>query len=745
MRTPTYSRDRTAIVLSVLMCTALFGVYIARADDITDDKSTATDPKSVVSEGKSTTTADQQTEEYKNWIELGIGGVVVHGDEAQFEQEHRLPANQPYGGIQDLHLEQSLGNDVQLTVDGHALWDFNDYHVVVDLSKPKLGYIRFGYDEFRSWYDGNGGFFPHHDIFFPPVFPEMHIDRGEAWVELGLRVPDFPEITIRYSHEFRDGMKDSTVWGDTTLTDLKVAPARKIVPSFRDVDETRDIVALDVSKTFGNTDVLLGMRYEHNENDYSLNMERGAGQLPPVVAPPGAQRFVTQHQNDDVDMFSGHAITETRLTDTLWFTAGYSYTTMENDLSGTRIFGTHFDSAFGEPVPTLGQRDHAFIDLDGTAEVREHVFNANVFWMPFENLEILTAFRYTHEDRDSASTFLALEPVKNTAPFTPLNPKGGFHYGPPAPESGDRSSDYNRYAQRLELRYTGIKNWLFYAQGEWQEEWGHVDETQSPDEEVPLDKDTRAIGQKYSIGANWYPMMRLNISLQYYHKSDSYDDTDIRSASFPRLINQDWNTDDVNVRFTWQPKVPTWLGTLALVSRYDFIRTKIGGQWEIFSNGELLADQETGKITRHSITESITWSPLARLYLQTDFSYVLNQTETPASKIDLIPNTSPTVVNFRNDFWTVTAGAGYLIDDKTDIRADYSFYRANDYFNNAKVAVPYGMGATEHTASVTATRQITKNTRLLVKYTYFHYTDELFGGHNNYEAHSIYSGLQIRF
>ncbi len=152
----------------------------------------------------------------------------------------------------------------------------------LQLSKAKLGYIKAGFTEFRSWYDGNGGFFPHDGgTFFPPPFPEMHIDRGDAWVELGLRVPDWPEITIRYSHEFRFGQKDSTIWGDTNLTGLQPPfnSTRKIVPSFRDIDEKRDIVSLEISKTIGNTDVLLGMRYEHNTNDYSLNMERGAGQL----------------------------------------------------------------------------------------------------------------------------------------------------------------------------------------------------------------------------------------------------------------------------------------------------------------------------------------------------------------------------------------------------------------------------------------------------------------------------------
>jgi hypothetical protein len=93
----------------------------------------------------------------------------------------------------------------------------------------------------------------------------------------------------------------------------------------------------------------------------------------------------------------------------------------------------------------------------------------------------------------------------------------------------------------------------------------------------------------------------------------------------------------------------------------------------------------------------------------------------------------------------VTAAAGYILDDKTDLHLEYTFYRANDYFNNSDVAVPYGMSATEHTASATLTRQLTKQVRLLLKYTYFNYTDETFGGHNNYEAHSIFSSLQFRF
>ena len=580
--------------------------------------------------------------------------------------------------------------------------------------------------------------------FSTPAYPEMHIDRGDAWIELGLRAPNWPEITIRYDHEFRFGQKDSTVWGDTNQTGLlpPFTSTRKIIPSFRNIDEKRDIFSFEASKTIGNTDVLLGMRYEHNTDDYSLNMERGAGQLPPAVPPPGQQRKVTQQQNDDVDLFSGHGITETRITDNFWFTAGYSYTTITNDLSGTRIFGTHWDEAFGEPVPTLGSRDHAFIDLAGMAQIKENLFNANLFWMPFENLSILSGFRYTHQNNDSESTFIAEEPVPNTPPFTPNNPQGGFHYGLGEPANGARNSDYNEFAQRLELRYTGIKDWLFYAEGEWEEDYGSVNEFQTVNEEVPLDKNTNALGQKYTVGATWNPSMRFSMAGQYFHRIASYNE-DIISADFPRLVNQDWNVDDFNIRMTFRPKLPACMGSLALVTRYDFVHTSIDSQW--YFDGETFAELQSGEIKRHVISESLNWNPLPRFFLQANFSYVLNQTDTPANNIDLVPNAGPTVVNFRNDYWTVTSGIGYIIDDKTDFYADYYFYCANDYYKNAAVAVPYGMGATENAVSATVTRQLSKNTRLLLRYGFSDYRDATSGGHNNYRAHSLFSSLQVRF
>ena len=748
---PRSGAGRFAPVVALCACIALGGSYPLHAGD-----------KEVV---KTETAAASEEEEpdFKNWIELGVGGLSVNGDAAQFKQEHRISGD-VFGGISDLHLEHAVGKKGQLTIDGHAIFDNHDYDVKVELLLAGVGYIRGGYTEFRSWYDGNGGFFPGNGQFFTPPHQEMELDRGEAWVELGLRMPKLPEITLHYSHLFRDGRKDSTIWGDTTLTGLAVNPTRKIAPAFRDINERRDIFAADILQNFGKTDIGLGMRYEHSEVDDRLQLERNAGQLPPVVAAPGAQRFITDNGRNKLDSFNGHVTTETRFSDSLWFTSAYSYSTLDSDISGTRIIGAGYDSMMGDPILTLQSNDHGVLNLSGVAQVEEHVANLNLMWLPAKKLTLLTAFRYTREDKDSASSFLDSNTAANTAPFTATNPAGGFHPITPVLRSGDTAEAFNNFAETLELRYTGIDNWVFYARGDWEEENGNVKEhvvAAGPVDQGSMNKDTDLLMQKYAVGLNWYPMANLNVSGQYYHKSSDYDNHFISElATAPvvgsernqRLLSQELDTDDLNFRVTWRPKLPPKLGTIAFVTRYDYVHGTIDGMWGISPanppgnglTGVVLAEQRTAIITNHVISESITWNPSARLYLQGNFSYVLNETDTPAD-FNLIPNTSPTVLDFKNDYWTASGAAGFVLDQKTDVRAEYSYYRADNYQNNFLVAQPYGMGATEHSVSASVSRQITKNVRLKVQYSYFNYTDQLSGGHNNYEAHSVFSSLQFRF
>ena len=332
----------------------------------------------------------------------------------------------------------------------------------------------------------------------------------------------------------------------------------------------------------------------------------------------------------------------------------------------------------------------------------------------------------------------------------------------------DSSVTLNNIAEGLDIRYTGIKDWVFYAAGEWSQA-NENRTTSTPSKSIQTATDLNFNGdnynltQKYSLGANWYPLAQLNFALQYYvqtqniNQSIASDDNTIltervgttaASVSVPgnqRLLSQTWVTNDVNFRATWRP-----LSNLTLVSRYDFQRTQINSQWQQTGYVAPFADPnnpgtnvfapgESGLMTSNIISECLTWNPMDRLYFQGNISYVLNSTTSPAATL------TPSVLNSNNNYITASAGVGYAIDNKTNVRADCSFYNANDYINNSKYGVPYGAGATEYDFTLSLNRQITRNVGVSLKYFFNKYSDVLSGGNNSYTAQVITSSLQVQF
>src|SRR5438046_8648282 len=95
----------------VLVLAGIFATAAIRAGDTSDGKA------------MTATATEEQPEEYKNWIELAMGGVITSGDRAQFEEQQWLPGDQPYGGIQHLHFKGTFDKNGLVPVQGYALGD----------------------------------------------------------------------------------------------------------------------------------------------------------------------------------------------------------------------------------------------------------------------------------------------------------------------------------------------------------------------------------------------------------------------------------------------------------------------------------------------------------------------------------------------------------------------------------------------------------------------------------------------
>src|SRR3954467_4739047 len=241
---------RAAVALAV----AWFGgAFFASAQTNTNTPA-ATNETRTVTEFK-----PLQPGEYNNWLDFSVGNFFVSGNDAQFQQRHQMPAG-VFGGIEAFHWETAVQKKGLFTIDGRGIFDNHDYDLSLSLSHPDIGYVRAGYREFRTWYDGSGGFFPPNGQWVNLYNDEMSVPRKEAFIEAGLTLPNAPVVTFRFSHEIRDGQKGSTSWGDTALTGG--VGTRATVPSFYDIDEHRDLVELDLKPTIGKTEFGVGGRLD---------------------------------------------------------------------------------------------------------------------------------------------------------------------------------------------------------------------------------------------------------------------------------------------------------------------------------------------------------------------------------------------------------------------------------------------------------------------------------------------------
>ena len=340
------------------------------------------------------------------------------------------------------------------------------------------------------------------------------------------------------------------------------------------------------------------MRYEHDNNDDSQNLWRGGGGVPPAVPPPGTQRFITEKSTDDVDLFSGHATTVTRFSDSFWLTTAYSYTSLIDDIGGSRIYGTTYNAAYNNPVPTLGSRDHGYLNLAGTTQVKQWVINLNTMWVPLKDLTVLARFALPGRIA-RATRFTSIQPSAKSRPSH-------------TPPTVSRTSIHSPSRWKC---VTPGHQLAFYARGEWEEQYGDIHENETAIDVPPVSgiKDLSLLWQKYTAGFNWYPLDRINLSAQYFYKSLQYDNSS--TVAGQQLVDQEWDTNDVNIRLTWRPRLAPSLGTLSLVTRYDYATVSVYGQWAA-PDLPPLQSVRTALITNHMISESLTWNPTARLYFQ---------------------------------------------------------------------------------------------------------------------------------
>jgi len=660
-------------------------------------------------------------------------GAIADGDVAQFQQRHRIPENFS-GGIDELHFETEIAEDTELELDGRVIFDNHDYLLSLSVKNDDKGFFQAGYREFRTWYDGRGGYFPPSDASFALFNPQLGLDRGEAWARGGLVLPSSFKLTMGYRYLFRDGRKNSVSWGDTSALGLAPPNSRRnIVPSFYDIDENRHQVNVALVRDTGKTQLGSGFYYERTSLDDRRQITREPGN-------PTLERRLTERDNSDSDLWGSRIHGTHRLLDgKITISGAYAYNDIDLDIAGSRIYGAQFNSQFSLTSPNRQQRDEGFFDLGGSSKLREHVGNFSMLARPFEDVQVLTAVRVRGENVDAHADFVESSVGVSPTFTTELLDLGTFS-----------ATNEMSYAEDLEVRYKGIDNLVLYARGQWEQNDGDIYENESDTDlgviDLERDTDLRRRLQKYAGGTKYYPLRWLNVSTEYSYRISDYDyrhDLDSTSNDpvgpppsgdrYPAYFDrQKFVTHDFNVRAT--VKLP---GDVSLTTRYDWLDSTID------TEADFLSRKESGNTRSHMFGGTVTWNPANWWWTRGNVNYVL-------STVDTASDNYPTPVagflrSFDNDYATVNLATGMAIDDKTDAELLYTWMQANNHRDVSASSLSYGSRFTENGVRLQVARRLDKHTKIAAGYGYFDNDEGFAGGEYDYDVHIITTSVEFEY
>lgn len=647
---------------------------------------------------------------------VGGGGALQSGDRAAFQAatQHRKDG---VGGIEEFRLVRETDQTV-LTLEGRALAGDDDYRLGVRFQWNERFQLSAGFEQFRVYYDGSAGFFRPRNLGFKIFDEELSVLRRTLWAEFSGSLENETFLRVRYQRRERDGTKGTTHWADSNLVGAPYT-TRNIVPGFYDLHEITDLVTVDVGNEAAET-----MKWNAGArwSGTTLDNKRFNRRRPFETA----DRIVTSKDETKTDLFAVHGYYLRQVSEQLTLSGGALVNTLDAHLAGSRIYGQSYDPVFDPAYLRRQQRDEGFYGLEGDAELKQTVLNLNAVYQPTEHWSVRPSVRFENLHQETLAEFIETNIGAGPAFAAVLEEIEGEH-----------DKKWNELAGQVEVRFTGVPRWTFSGEVQHVKGSGTLEEERILEHtgQLTIDRDTEIerATTKASVSTNWYARPGLTVAAQYYYKVRTNDFDTVRDSTpagsadrYPAYIaDQDFETNDVNLRVSWRP-----LSKLGLVSRYDYQRSTITSQ-EVG-----LAPTRSSVLTSHIVSQSATWTPLNRLYLTGNVNVAFDQVATPAYSF---------VKHGDNNYVTGSVGGGYAIAQRDDVYFEYTGFHASNFIDNSATSLPYGASQKLQQTSVTWTRRQSEHLTFILKYGFLTNRDGTFAGQNDFDAHVLYAKTQYRF
>ena len=683
-------------------------------------------------EGKGTPLTTEQIGLLRAWIDQGVaweqttperttefgvsptvGWTTVSGDNQKFRELYwqREGWN---GGLEEFELMDKPGQDSKITVAGHVL--LNDCKLTLAAEKNDLGFTRFGWSQYRKYFDDSGGYYP---SFSPPIFDlnqDLYLNIGRAWADFGLTLPRWPRMVLGYEYQYRDGSEATTQWGPVQSG----TQTRDIYPAFENVSEHTHILKFDLDYEANDARLTDSFRGEW----YNL----ATGQLNDSYYNLGAAEMAVTAANEKQSHFQGANTVhlEKQFTDWLFASGGYLYSQFNGDAA---VDVETINPAFLAPTSPAPGWNAPDIKLERDS----HVFSVSALLGPWQGLTLSlgTQNEWTRQQGfGNASVDVAL-------PFPPF-------LFPLVPEVIQSDFDRSTFSQDVGVRFTKIPFTTLFVEGRFQQE--SIGQTaQETGGLIPflLETDATSKLEDLRAGFNTSPWRRGSLSGQYRYYDDRSDYNNLSKQSFGQpyqeypgfILWRDLLTQEAEMKLSLQlsPWLKTTLSYQWLDSDYHTATDPVnapGIVGGISSGGSLLA----GTYTSHTAAFNAALTPWRRLFLSATFSYQNARTVTAA-------NDSPSVAPYAGDIYSVMASGSYILNQKTDLTASYSFSTADFAQDNFADGLPFGIQYQQQAVQIGIKRRIGKGKILSLQYSFYHYDEPSSGGFNNFNSQAIFATL----
>jgi hypothetical protein len=534
---------------------------------------------------------------FDSYVKISGQTASINGDGAAYQK--RFAKNENIGaGIEEFYYGRDLNKSTAMSIEGRALGGTEDYLFHLNVTKSELGSIDVGYKQFRTFYDGVGGFFPQNsawvpinqvrgsngNLIYPGLSRDLSIDRGKFWAEMNFGKENMPKFKLRYTNETRFGQKDSTSWGDTDFTGqgygvlnggLTVgtgatatgvytnAALRKFMPSYLDINERHQVIDGTVTHTIGSTTAEVGVvgdwttknngrfvaiRPGETQTTNGLKTSTGVNLISaPAIGSLNWQTFANQsiqtnYDAQDTDTKGIHAKTTTELNDKLTVRFGAAYQDVSSDFGGYRetvanapVLVTNVPLVINSARTT---DTFAVQNLTGQNTVKEYTGTGAIDFKATEHFTASFGVKGQNEKADGNGAYdVIAASTANVPVYTSTH------------RIESSQTDEKSITPLLDLRYTGLQDLALYSTVSRKFGTGTEVTTNAfnPDSDSnsatitfpqTFHKDLTEDNSDYTIGANWRASSAFTLRAEPFLK--------VRSLHLKGYDTKSYTTPTVN-------------------------------------------------------------------------------------------------------------------------------------------------------------------------------------------------------